>query len=206
MKLYSYFRSSASCRVRIALNLKGLAFETVPMHLLRGGGAQFAREYWALNPNALVPALIDDVVSGATALTQSLAIIEYLDETHPEPALLPDNALDRAYVRSIALAIACDIHPLNNLRVLRYLVRNLNVGEDAKNAWCRHWCEQGKACRHILLRRQADARRLLPDTAHCARAATGLRIVRDADRHADQPCVPRAGRVRQGGTGKSTRR
>lgn len=145
MKLYSYFRSSASYRVRIALNLKGLPYETVPVHLLKNGGEQFAPAYRQLNPDALVPALIAESADGAAVLTQSLAIIEYLEEIHPEPRLLPQNALDRAYVRSIALSIACDIHPLNNLRVLKYLVRTLKVDEDSKNAWYRHWCEQGLA-------------------------------------------------------------
>jgi maleylacetoacetate isomerase len=149
MKLYSYFRSSAAFRVRIALNLKGLPHDIVPVHLLKNGGEQFSTEYRKLNPEALVPALIDDLGDGsadaATALTQSLAIIEYLEETHPIPPLLPQDAHDRAYVRGIALSIACDIHPLNNLRVLRYLVRTLHVDDDSKNAWYRHWCEQGLA-------------------------------------------------------------
>ena len=141
MKLYSYFRSSASYRVRIALNLKGLPYEVIPVHLLRNGGEQLMPEYRRLNPDGLVPALIDEQTG--TVLTQSLAIIEYLEEAHPQVPLLPQDALDRAYVRGIALSIACDIHPLNNLRVLRYLVRQLNVSEDDKNAWYRHWCEQG---------------------------------------------------------------
>jgi len=143
MKLYSYFRSSASYRVRIALNLKGLPYEVIPVHLLRNGGEQLGPEYRRLNPDGLVPALVDDSIDDAAVLTQSLAIIEYLDETHPQPALLPANPLDRAYVRGIALSIACDIHPINNLRVLRYLVRDLNVSEEDKNTWYRHWCEQG---------------------------------------------------------------
>ncbi len=145
MKLYSYFRSSASYRVRIALNLKGLSYETIPVHLLKNGGEQFTEEYRRLNPAALVPALLDDADDDPMVLTQSLAIIEYLEETCPEPSLLPCDPRDRARVRAIALAIACDIHPLNNLRVLRYLVRKLNVSEDDKNAWYRHWCEQGLA-------------------------------------------------------------
>lgn len=153
MKLYSYFRSSASYRVRIALNLKGLAYDIVPVHLLRNGGEQFSPEYRQLNPDALVPALVDDAIDSPIALTQSLGIIEYLEETHPEPPLLPKDALDRAFVRGIALSIACDIHPINNLRVLRYLVRNLNVSEDDKNAWYRHWCEQGLASIETTLAR-----------------------------------------------------
>lgn len=148
MKLYSYFRSSASYRVRIALNLKGLSCDLVPVHLLRDGGEQLRPEYRRLNPDALVPALQLD--EGAV-LTQSLAIIEYLEETHPTPALLPAAALDRAWVRSIALAIACDIHPINNLRVLRYLVGEMKLSEDDKNRWYRHWVEQGLAAVEQML-------------------------------------------------------
>ena len=139
MKLYNYFRSSASFRVRIALALKGLEYEYAAVHLLQGGGQQFAPGFRAMNPAALVPVLDDD----GTVLTQSLAIIEYLDETRPQPPLLPAAAADRAHVRAIALAIACEIHPLNNLRVLRYLVRDLKLGEDEKNRWYRHWVETG---------------------------------------------------------------
>jgi maleylacetoacetate isomerase len=145
MKLYSYFRSSASYRVRIALNLKALSYDVVPMHLLKNGGEQFSPEYRNLSPDAVVPALIDDSVDNAAVLTQSLAIIEYLEEAYAGPRLLPADAVNRAYVRSIALSIACEIHPLNNLRVLRYLVRTLKVSEEDKNAWYRHWCEQGLA-------------------------------------------------------------
>jgi maleylacetoacetate isomerase len=144
MKLYGYFRSSASYRVRIALNLKNLPYESVPVHLVKDGGQQFSPEYLQLNPDALVPALVDDAADGV-ALTQSLAIIEYLEETHPEPALLPSNPPDRAYVRSLAMTIACEIHPLNNLRVLRYLVREMKLSEESKDAWYRHWCERGLA-------------------------------------------------------------
>lgn len=142
MKLYSYFRSSASYRVRIALNLKGLGCDIVPVHLLKGGGEQLQPEYRRLNPDALVPSLQLD---GGDVLTQSLAIIEYLEETHPTPALLPADPLDRAWVRGIALAIACDIHPINNLRVLRYLTGEMKLSEDDKNRWYRHWVEQGLA-------------------------------------------------------------
>jgi len=144
MQLYSYFRSSAAYRVRIALNLKDLAFETVPVHLLKEGGEQHRPEFRALSSDALVPVLIDESIVGDTsALTQSLAIIEYLDEQYPQFPLLPHAPADRAWVRSLALSIACEIHPLNNLRVLRYLVRQLKVSEEDKNAWYRHWCEQG---------------------------------------------------------------
>jgi maleylpyruvate isomerase len=139
MKLYSYFRSSAAYRARIALHLKGLAFDYEPVHLRKG--EQNAEAYRALNRQELVPTLVDD----DTAITQSLAIIEYLDERHPEPPLLPSTPAGRARVRAIALAICCDIHPLNNLRVLRYLVRTLNIGEEAKDAWYRHWIDTGLA-------------------------------------------------------------
>ncbi|MBL8473511.1 MAG: maleylacetoacetate isomerase [Rhodocyclaceae bacterium] len=138
-KLYSFFRSSAAFRVRIALNLKGLDYETIPVHLLKG--EQREAGFLALNPAGLVPVLIEN----GSLLTQSLAIIEYLDETRPAPALLPGSALDRARIRALALAIACEIHPLNNTRVLKYLVRTLGVDEAAKNAWYRHWVEQGLA-------------------------------------------------------------
>jgi maleylpyruvate isomerase len=141
MELYGYFRSSAAYRVRIALNLKAIAHDTRSIHLTRGGGEQFAPDYARLNPQRLVPTLIDD---GKT-LTQSLAIIEYLDETHPTPPLLPSDAPGRARARAIALAIACDIHPLNNLRVLRYLTGEMRLNEDAKNRWYRHWVETGLA-------------------------------------------------------------
>ncbi|QCP48131.1 maleylacetoacetate isomerase [Trinickia violacea] len=139
MKLYSYFRSSASYRVRIALNLKNLPYDYAPIHLLRSGGEQLTPEYRKLNPDALVPTLVD----GDAEIQQSLAIIEYLEETHPNPPLLPRAALDRAYVRALALQIACEIHPLNNLRVLKYLKHELKVDEEPKNAWYRHWIEAG---------------------------------------------------------------
>jgi maleylpyruvate isomerase len=139
MKLYSYFRSSAAYRVRIALNLKGLPYDYAPVHLLRGGGEQLTPEYRRVGPDGIVPALVD----GDLVLQQSLAIIEYLEETHPAPALLPSSPGDRAYVRAIALQIACEIHPLNNLRVLKYLKHTLNVADEAKDAWYRHWVTNG---------------------------------------------------------------
>lgn len=147
MKLYTYFRSSAAYRVRIALNLKGLPYEAVPVHLLRNGGEQRQADYLALNPAGLVPALED----GGALLTQSLAIIEYLDETHPQPPLLPGDALGRARIRALAQAIACDIHPINNLRVLQYLSRELGASEEQKTAWYRHWVEEGLAAVEAML-------------------------------------------------------
>jgi len=139
MKLYGYFRSSAAYRARIALNLKGIDYEPVYVHLTRGGGEQYKPDYLGLNPQALVPAFEDD----GHLLTQSLAIIEYLDETHPEPPFLPRDAAERARVRAIAQAIACDVHPLNNLRVLRFLTRDLGLSEDDKNRWYHHWVVTG---------------------------------------------------------------
>jgi maleylpyruvate isomerase len=139
MKLYSYFRSSASYRVRIALNLKNLRYDYVPIHLLRGGGEQFRPEYRKLNQGCVVPTLID----GDDVLQQSLAILEYLEETHPEPPLLPASPHERAYVRSIAFQLACEIHPLNNLRVLKYLKNVVGVDDDVKNAWYQHWIDSG---------------------------------------------------------------
>jgi maleylacetoacetate isomerase len=137
MQLYNYFRSSASYRVRIALALKGLDYDYIAVHLQRN--EQFAESYAALSPARLVPLLKDD----EHLITQSLAIVEYLDETHPQPPLLPGDAAQRARIRALALDIACEIHPLNNLRVLRYLVHDLKVSEDDKNRWYRHWVETG---------------------------------------------------------------
>jgi maleylacetoacetate isomerase len=149
MKLYTYFRSSAAYRVRIALNLKGLAYDAVPVHLVKGGGEHLQDAYRAVNPSALVPSLQDE---GAT-ITQSMAILEYLEETHPATPLLPAAPLERARVRELAQMIACDIHPVNNLRILRYLVRTLGVSDDAKNEWYRHWIKEGFAALEAHLAR-----------------------------------------------------
>ena len=141
MQLYSYFRSSASYRVRIALALKKLDYDYLPVHLVKN--EQLAPAFRAVAPSQLVPALVIDDAGAPTTITQSLAIIEYLDECHPEPPLLPKDALGRARVRALALDIACEIHPLDNLRVLRYLQREMGVADDAKDKWYRHWIETG---------------------------------------------------------------
>ncbi|HEX2545119.1 MAG TPA: maleylacetoacetate isomerase [Ramlibacter sp.] len=138
MKLHNYFRSSASFRVRIALELKGLPYEYLAVHLVKG--EHKSQQYAAVSATGLVPTLETD---DGQLLSQSMAIIEYLDETHPQPPLLPKDALGRAQVRALSQLIACEIHPLNNLRVLKYLVRDLKVEEEAKNTWYRHWVRTG---------------------------------------------------------------
>jgi maleylpyruvate isomerase len=167
MKLYTYFRSSAAYRVRIALNLKGLPYEAVPVHLLKDGGQQLSPEYRAVNPSALVPSLQD----GDATLSQSLAIIEYLEETQPQVALLPRDPLGRARVRALALMVACDIHPITNLRVLKYLTGTLGVPEDAKTEWYRHWVREGLAAIEAHLARDAQTGRFChgdsPTMADC---------------------------------------
>ncbi len=137
MILYDYFRSSAAYRVRIALNLKGIAVEHRSVHLLKG--EQRHEQYLGVNPQGLVPALVD----GPLVLTQSLAIMEYLDEKHPQPPFLPKGAEDRAWVRSMAMTIACDIHPVDNTRVMQYLEHTLHVDEPARTAWYGHWIRLG---------------------------------------------------------------
>jgi len=139
MKLYTYFRSSAAYRVRIALNLKGLHYDAIPVHLLRGGGEQLQEQYRSINPSGLVPAFQDDYIT----LTQSMAILEYLEDAYPDTPIMPTDATERAHVRELAQIIACDIHPVNNLRVLRYLVHELGVSEEQKNEWYRHWLVGG---------------------------------------------------------------
>ncbi len=140
MKLYSYFRSSAAYRVRIALNLKGVPYEMASIHLTKDGGEQRKPEFRTLNPQMRVPAL---ALSNGEVLTQSLAIIEYLDDIHPDPPLLPADALERAKVRAIAQMVACDIHPLNNLIVLQYLKRTLKCEQAAIDTWYHHWVIDG---------------------------------------------------------------
>ncbi|MDX3904155.1 MAG: maleylacetoacetate isomerase [Pigmentiphaga sp.] len=158
MRLYSYFRSSAAYRVRIALALKGLPYDYQPVHLLKDGGQQMQPGFRRMSPDAVVPVLEDD----GHALTQSLAIIEYLDETHPEPALLPATPAERARVRALALSIACDIHPLNNLRVLKYL-KKLGIDQQGRDDWYRHWVGNGLAA----------FERMLADSPHTGRCCHG---------------------------------
>jgi len=152
MKLYTYFRSSAAYRVRIALNLKGMDYGSVPVHLLRDGGQQLLPAYREVNPSALVPTLDDN----GALIGQSLAIIEYLEESHPSVPLLPADALGRARVRMLALTVAADTHPLGNLRVLKYLTGELGQSEQAKLAWQQHWLHTGMTALEALLANSSD--------------------------------------------------
>ena len=147
LRLYSYWRSSAAYRVRIGLNLKGLAYETLPVHLVRDGGEQHQPDYVALNPQHLVPTLLH----GVRVIRQSLAILEYLDEAWPSPRLLPMTARDRARVRGLAQLIASDIHPLNNLRVLRYVEQTWRVQQTERDEWVKHWIVEGFGAMETLL-------------------------------------------------------
>jgi maleylacetoacetate isomerase len=184
MKLYDYFRSSAAYRVRIALNLKGLAPEREFVPLRKN--VQRSHDYLSVNPQGLVPALLTD--EGDT-LTQSLAIIEWLDETHPAPPLLPGSASARARVRSLALAVACEIHPLNNLRVLNYLTGTLGVTATQKDGWYRYWCDVGLEAIETRLARESETGRfchgdtptladicLVPQLANARRLSVDLGI------------------------------
>jgi maleylpyruvate isomerase len=164
VKLYGYFRSSATYRVRIALNLKGIPWQSVLVDLRAPVSAQHTREFRDLNPHGLIPVLVD----GEHTLTQSLAILEYLEETHPQPPLLPRDPAARAEVRGLALAVACDIHPLNNLRVLNYLRSPLDHDDAAVSAWYAHWIAQGFAAL------ERDAARLSGDGRHMYGTAVTL--------------------------------
>ena len=177
MRLYTYFRSSAAFRVRIALNLKGIAYE--PQFISLPKGAHRAPDYASVNPQALVPTLVTD---DGVRLAQSLAIIEYLEETHPKPALLPAGASGRARVRSLSDLVACEIHPLNNLRVLNYLIGTLGVSREQKDGWYRYWIDVGF---------EALEKRLAHD------AATGRFCHGDAPTLADVCLVPQMANARR---------
>ena len=164
MQLYNYFRSSASFRVRIALQLKGLPYDYMPVHLVKG--EHKAPDYAGRIGDALVPTLVTD---GGTALSQSMAIIEYLDETHPTPPLLPATPLARARVRALAQMVACEIHPLNNLRVLKYLVHGVHASEESKTAWYHHWVRGGLEAfeRQLALLAEERAREGMAPSRYC---------------------------------------
>ncbi len=164
LQLYSYWRSSAAYRVRIALALKGLPYATIPKHLVRDGGEQRKDDYLAVNPEGRVPAL----AVGEHVLSQSLAICEYLEETHPEPPLLPGPALDRAAIRAMAQLVACDIHPLNNLSVLGYLRHEFGADDAGVNRWVAHWIQRGFAALEQRVRTTAN------DGRHCYGAGVTL--------------------------------
>lgn len=139
MKLYTYWRSTAAYRVRVALHYKGIDFESIPVHLVKEGGQQHADSYQSINPQSLVPTLETDHGN----FNQSIAIIDYLESQYPDPSLYPSSIADKAYVQSLALQVACDIHPLNNLRVLKYLQSEMTVNGDQKNQWYQHWVALG---------------------------------------------------------------
>ena len=164
MKLFNYFRSSASFRVRIALQLKGLGYDYIPVHLVRGEHHDPA--YTGRVGDALVPTLLTD---DGVALSQSMAIIEYLDETHPTPPLLPATPLARARVRALAQMVACEIHPLNNLRVLKYLVHGVHASEESKTAWYHHWVRGGLEAfeRQLALLAEERAREGMAPSRYC---------------------------------------
>jgi maleylacetoacetate isomerase len=150
IKFYGYFRSSSAYRARIAFNLKGLPYEFIPIHLRKDGGQQKQPAYLSVNPQGLVPTVAD----GNFRVSQSMAIIEWLDETHPEPPLLPGSAEERAKIRAFAQIIGCDIHPLQNLRVLNYLQTNFDQDQKGLNQWCQHWIANGlHACEALLTER-----------------------------------------------------
>ena len=167
MRLYSFFRSSASYRVRIALNLKGLAADYVPINLRKGDGEQYEPPYRTMNAQSLLPSLED----GGHVLTQSLAILEYLEETHPQPPLLPRDPVARARVRSLALAVACEIHPLNNTRVLKYLLGPMHVSQETHDAWYQHWIDTGLSALETRLAHERETGRFChgdtPGMADC---------------------------------------
>ena len=155
MKLFGYWRSSAAYRVRIALHLKNINCESVPVHLVKNGGEQHSEEYIALNPTHLVPTLIDATDEGELVLNQSMAILDYLDSKYPKSPLYPESISDKAQVQALALDIACEIHPVNNLRVQQYLVKALTVNETDKSAWSHHWMTVGFSAFEEKLKKQS---------------------------------------------------
>lgn len=191
MKLHGYFRSSAAFRVRIALNLKGLSYDQASIHLR--SGQQSLPGFLKLNPQGLVPALED----GPHVLTQSLAIIDYLDETRPEPPFLPKGAVERARVRALALAVACDIHPIDNLRVLVYLKKHLNVTDEQHDAWYRHWIHEGFKGIEVMLKSGGTGRFAHGDAPTVAdiclvpQVFNAKRLISDGDLHAAYPTIMR---------------
>ena len=210
MKLYSYFRSSAAYRVRIALNLKGLAYETLPIHLVKDGGHNKRPEFRAVNPQMRVPVL---VTSAGDVLIQSLAIMEYLDETHPAPPLLPKDPVARAKVRALAEIIACDIHPLNNIGPLRYLKNEMGQNQAAIDTWYHHWVLSGFEALEALIEpspfafgKEATLGRCLPCAAgvQCAAAESAARQVSKNRRRRCR--LHDAAGVRSCATGKSAGR
>ena len=187
MRFHGYFRSSSSYRCRIAFNLKGLTPDFVPVHLVKGGGQQKSDAYRALNPQALVPTLeVDGLV-----LTQSPAILEWLDEVYPTPPLLPRDPGERAAVRAFCAAIACEIHPLQNLRVLQYLEANFGQGLEGKEAWCQRWIGDGLAACEALLARRPAARFAFGDQPGMAEVYLVPQIFSAARFKVDLTAMPR---------------
>ena len=153
LELFDYFRSTASYRVRIALNIKGVNYKTTEIHLVEGGGQQHSQAYQSINPSKLVPTL---KLADGTSISQSTAIIEYLEETYPNPALLPKDAIERAKVRTICNIVAADIHPLNNLRVLQYLQKEFDVSDENKTTWYHNWIQKGFSAIESLLEQNSS--------------------------------------------------
>lgn len=178
MKLYTYFRSSAAFRVRIALNLKGVSYEAIPKHLTRNGGEHRQSQYLAANPQGLIPALED----GGVVLAQSLAIIEYLEEKYPQPPLLPRDPIERAQVRGMALGIACEVHPLQNLRVTNYLSKEMGQSDAALSQWRQRWLGAGFEVLEQLVKRHSG------DGKHCFGSSVTL---------ADVVLVPQLGSAKR---------
>lgn len=189
MQLHNFFNSSTSYRVRIALALKGLPYEYLPVNLRQQ--EQRAADYMAKNPSAAVPLLID----GETQLSQSLAIIDYLDATHPEPRLIPADTMERARVLELSSLISCDIHPVNNLRILRYLQDALSVSEEHKNAWYRHWIGEGMRAVEALLVRHGHGAYCYGDAPNLADCCLVPQMTNAQRMGCDLSAYPRAMRI-----------